>query len=146
MATPSENGDYVATESFTVWYDEKQDQIHLTTNDADFTHAGTGPGMRVVFSRNPKSANFHPSNFNRCRDILIAYGKSAPPEAADETVSRRIDKRTVSTGDSPAVEVHHVAGGDFIVLSGDVYQLVGVDNPVTGSPMTVADFHFLLTN
>jgi hypothetical protein len=94
MAEPSDKGDYVHMTGFTIWWVPGQpDDIHLTADDPDLTHPNTGPGMRVVFSRNLRSANFHPANFNRCAAILRKYGKSAPTEDADESIPRRLDKR-----------------------------------------------------
>jgi hypothetical protein len=48
--------------------------------------------MRVVFSANTNSANYHPANFNRCAAILRKYGNSAPEHDAMEG-NRRLDKR-----------------------------------------------------
>lgn len=33
-------------------------------------HKGERPGMQIVFSSNPKSADYNPNNFNRCMRIL----------------------------------------------------------------------------
>lgn len=93
MATPSEKGDYVHLTNVKVWWVPGQpDEIHLTPDDPDLHHPQTGPGMRVVFSTNPRSANYHPANFNRCAAILRQYEKPAPPEDAEEG-PRRLDKR-----------------------------------------------------
>jgi hypothetical protein len=93
MAEPSEKGDFVTIGPANIWYAPKQpDEVHLTIDDPDLTHPSTGPGMRVVFSTNPNSANYHPANFNRCARILRKYDKSAP--AADVVEGpRRLDKR-----------------------------------------------------
>lgn len=92
MAVPSKDGDYVTVDGVTVWWQAKQpNEIHFTVNDNDFWHADTGPGLRVVFSSNPKSANYHPGNFNRCARVLKKYGKSAPDEVPEGP--RRLDKR-----------------------------------------------------
>lgn len=93
MATPSPQGDYVTLHDVTVWWNPSTpDEIHETSNDPDLHHPNTGPGMRTVYSSNLRSANYHPANFNRCRDVLLKYGKSAPPEAAVEG-ERRLDRR-----------------------------------------------------
>ena len=93
MAEPSEQGDYVTLTGVKIWWTPGQpDEIHLTADDPDLSHPNTGPGMRVVFSTNKKSANYHPANFNRCRTILVKYGKSAPEQDAVEG-ERRLDKR-----------------------------------------------------
>lgn len=93
MAIPSDQGDYVKLTSVQIWWVPAQpDEIHLTSDDPDLHHPKTGPGMRVVFSSNVKSANYHPANFNRCAAVLRKYGKSAPAEDAVEG-PRRLDKR-----------------------------------------------------
>lgn len=93
MAQPSEQGDYVVLTGVNIWWVPGQpDEIHLTSDDPDLSHPKTGPGMRVVFSANKRSANYHPSNFNRCRAVLLKYGKSAPAADAEEG-PRRLDKR-----------------------------------------------------
>ena len=96
MAEPSEKGDFVNITGARVWWVPGQpDEIHFTVDDPDFTHPNTGPGMRVVFSSNPRSANYHPANFNRCAAVLRQYGKSAPDADAVEG-PRRLDKRMES--------------------------------------------------
>jgi len=93
MATPSKDGDYVSVDGVTVWWQEKDPaEIHFTLSDPDFTSEDTGPGLRVVFSSSPKSANYHPGNFNRCARVLRKYGKSAPANDVEEG-QRRLDKR-----------------------------------------------------
>ena len=93
MAEPSDKGDFVTLTGVKIWWVPNQaDQIHLTADDPDLTHPQTGPGMRVVFSANSKSANYHPANFNRCAAILRKYDKSAPSDDAVEG-NRRLDKR-----------------------------------------------------
>ena len=95
MAIAHEKGDYVALEDgvHVWWTPNHPDEIHLTFDDPELTHPDTGPGMRVVFSRNVKSANYHPANFNRCAALLRKYGKSAPADDAIEG-PRRLDKRS----------------------------------------------------
>lgn len=93
MAEPSEKGDYVTLSHVKIWWVPGQpDEIHLTSDDPDLHHPNTGPGMRVVFSTKPTSANYHPGNFNRCAAILRQYEKSAPEHDAEEG-PRRLDKR-----------------------------------------------------
>ena len=41
---------------------------------------GGRPGFWVSFDANPRSADYHPANFNRLR-LLRAAGKPAPDEA-----------------------------------------------------------------
>lgn len=93
MATPSDAGDYVTLSDVTLWMaPDAPNEIHMTSNDSDLKHPKTGPGMRVVFSANPKSANYHPANYNRAAAVLRKYGKSAPAEDTPEG-PRRLDKR-----------------------------------------------------
>ena len=85
MATSNQQGDYVTLGGVNVWWTpEHPDEMHVTSDDPDLNHPNTEPGMRVVFSANPRSANYHPANFNRCRQMLIQHGKSAPPGPAVE--------------------------------------------------------------
>lgn len=93
MAQPSQDGNYVHLTDVNLWWVPGQpDEIHLTIDDPDLHHPKTGPGMRTVFSTNPKSANYHPANFNRCATVLRKYGKPAPLHDAPEG-PRRLDKR-----------------------------------------------------
>lgn len=86
------NANYVTLQQAKLWWKEATNEIHLTINDEDLKHSGTAPGLRVVFSPNPKSANYHPGNFNRCADVLRKHGKGAPSENVEEG-DRRLDKR-----------------------------------------------------
>jgi hypothetical protein len=79
------NGQYITIGSdpkhgMTVWWDQKNpDSIHLTTDDPRWTDEnGERFGLRVVFSANPRSADYNPANFNRCARALVAAGKAAP--------------------------------------------------------------------
>jgi len=93
MATPSPQGNYVTLDGMQVWWTpDNPDEIHLTISDPDLNHPNTEPGMRIVFSANVRSANYHPANFNRCRQLLMKYGKPAPAEPAVEG-NRRLDRR-----------------------------------------------------
>jgi hypothetical protein len=92
MAIPSPTGDFVTLLNAKIWWKQSSNEIHLTINDDDLNHPNTDPGMRVVFSVNPKSANYHPANFNRCADVLRHHGKAAPAENVPEG-NRRLDKR-----------------------------------------------------
>lgn len=88
-------GDYLKVDkTVTIWWDSKQPtRIHYTTNDPRFADAaGEKPGIRIVFSSDPKSADFNPNNFNRCARALRAAGKPAPPRDVPEG-SRRLRDR-----------------------------------------------------
>jgi len=92
MAEKAENGDYIRLTGVTCWMDPKTSEIHVTFNDGDLHHEKTGDGARVVFNSNPKSANYHPANYNRFGDALKMHGCTAPAAHVDEG-PRRIDKR-----------------------------------------------------
>ena len=86
------DGDYIRLSGVTCWMDPKTDEIHVTFNDPDLHHEKTGDGARTVFNANVKSANYHPSNYNRFGDTLRLYGCTAPAAHVPEG-PRRIDKR-----------------------------------------------------
>lgn len=88
------HGDYVTVGGINVWWQASDpDRIHYVTNDATFTDTnGEHPGIRVVFSSNPRSADYSPANFNRCARALRTEGKSAPAEDVPER-SRRLRDR-----------------------------------------------------
>jgi hypothetical protein len=67
------------------WYASQPDRVHLILSDARFTDAaGQKPGLRLVFSSNPRSADYAPSNFNRAIRLLRAAGRPAPVHDAEE--------------------------------------------------------------
>lgn len=72
--------------SINIWWSEKEpDRIHLVIADTRLTEAdGTKPGLRIVFSANPKSADYNPGNFNRCARLLREKGRPAPSADIDE--------------------------------------------------------------
>jgi hypothetical protein len=98
MSTPTPKGQYVHVGTdphpFTLWFDQKAgDSIHLTSGDPRFTDENhERPGLRVVFSSNPNSADYNPGNFNRCARVLKSAGKAAPEEVPLE--SRRLADRS----------------------------------------------------
>jgi hypothetical protein len=68
-------------EPVTIWWAKDSDptRIHLTTGDPRFTDENGGRlGLRVVFSSNPRSADYNPGNFNRCARALADAGIAAP--------------------------------------------------------------------
>ena len=67
---------------FNIFWDPGQpDRIHMATNDPAFVDEDGGkPGIRVVFSRNPRSADYNPATFNRLARALKAAGAAAPGE------------------------------------------------------------------
>lgn len=64
----------------TVWWAAKQaDRVHVTTGDPRFTDEnGEHAGLRIVFSANPRSADYNPSNFNRVARALAAADIPSP--------------------------------------------------------------------
>ncbi len=93
MAQPSPEGsNYVRVGDAKIWWQSSQPtEIHYILNDDDFEHPETDTGLWVKFSSNPKSANYHPANFNRCARVLKKHGKPAPDEVPEGP--RRLDKR-----------------------------------------------------
>lgn len=64
------------------WQPAQPDRIHMATNDPTFTDQDQlRPGIRVVFSSNPRSADYNPATFNRLARALASAGAAAPPEA-----------------------------------------------------------------
>jgi hypothetical protein len=92
-ATQIPPGDYLIVDSVTVWWrPDDPTRIHYTTNSSMFTDAGGDrPGIRVVFSSDPLSADYSPTNFNRAARALRVAGKPAPDEVAEP--SRRLRDR-----------------------------------------------------
>ena len=75
-----------------LWFPDQPDEIHLVTGDPTFTDAnGERPGLWITFSRNPKSANWHPAYWNRCVRALRAAALDHPNEIEEH--NRRLDKR-----------------------------------------------------
>lgn len=90
---------------FEVWYSAEDNTIHLTCNDKRLTDEnGQKPGFRVVFSANPRSADYNPGLFNRFARLLRAQDKPAPAEDAP-LMSRRLDQRRKVIADLAAVAV-----------------------------------------
>lgn len=53
-----------------VWYDEKQDQIHITAKDV--------PGFHTTVARNPTSKRGHPNLFWKLAKVLAEAGAPGP--------------------------------------------------------------------
>lgn len=66
--------------SINVWWSATEpERVHFVVADSRLTDEhGEKPGLRLVFSANPKSADYNPANFNRCARMLRAAGKPAP--------------------------------------------------------------------
>jgi hypothetical protein len=96
-ATQIPPGDYLIVDGVTLWWrDDDPARIHYTTNSSLFTDAnGDRPGIRVVFSSDPLSADYSPTNFNRACRALRAAGKPAPTTDVPEP-SRRLRDRLSS--------------------------------------------------
>lgn len=84
---------YYTDEPFHVWWRPNQpDEIHVVSSEGKFNSAdGNRPGLWITFSCNPKSANYHPQNFNRCARALKAKGLPAPTEVEEH--DRRLNMR-----------------------------------------------------
>jgi hypothetical protein len=82
VATAS-TGDYLAEHPNIWWRADAPSEIHMTFVSGEMTdEAGGRPGLWITFSSNPRSANYHPANFNRCARWLAGKGKPAPAEVA----------------------------------------------------------------
>jgi hypothetical protein len=62
-----------------------------STTGSTRSDAGEKPGLRIVFSSKPKSADYNPGNFNRISRWLADNEKPAPPLV--EKGSRRLRDR-----------------------------------------------------
>jgi hypothetical protein len=64
----------------------------LTIENPDFTDEnGEHPGLYTAYNANPKSAKYHPGNYNRFARYLRSIGEDAPDEVPIE--SRRLRDR-----------------------------------------------------
>lgn len=67
------------------WAPSQSDRVHLVLTDPRLVDsAGEKPGLRLVFSSNPKSADYSPANFNRCGRLLRSLGMPAPTADVEE--------------------------------------------------------------
>lgn len=67
------------------WSDTQPDRIHLVLTDPRLVDSnGEKPGLRLVLSSNPKSADYSPANFNRSARLLRSLGMPAPAEDVAE--------------------------------------------------------------
>jgi hypothetical protein len=85
---------YHTADGFHVWWRPNQpDEIHVVSSDPQFNSAdGEHPGLWITFSCNPKSANYHPQNFNRTARSLKANGCEHPAEVEEH--DRRLNMRS----------------------------------------------------
>ena len=92
MAEPA--GDYRVLDGLKVWWNPSDpERIHLATDRSDIVDDnGEKPGLRIVFSNNPRSADYSPGNFNRISRWLAAEEKSSP--SLVEPSSRLLRDRT----------------------------------------------------
>lgn len=80
----SEQPEYISPISY-YWDPNEPERIHLWIKDDRFTDAaGERPGIWNVYSINPKSADYSPSNFNRVARALRAEQRPAPEHDAPE--------------------------------------------------------------
>jgi hypothetical protein len=87
--------EYITIDGFKAWWEERDNTIHMGTSDPRFTSEdeASGPGLRLKFSANPRSADYHPRYYNRIARALRAAGKRAPEHDAPEH-DRRLDQRS----------------------------------------------------
>lgn len=72
------------------WYANDETRITLAIDDPELNDprpGASGPGAKIVWSTNKRSADYHPRYFNRACRKLVANGRLAPPEC--EEGSRR---------------------------------------------------------
>ena len=85
------------------WDPAEPERIHLWIKDARFTDAnGDHIGIWNVYSTNPNSADFSPSNFNRVARALRAEGRPAPEHDAPEDDRRLRSRKSL-------IEAHQAA-------------------------------------
>jgi hypothetical protein len=78
-----------------LWNPEQPDRIRLMINNPEMTDEdGERPGLQLVFSANPKSADYHPRYFNRAARFLGSLTLPHPREVPVR--SRRIADRLAS--------------------------------------------------
>jgi hypothetical protein len=93
MAEAGAGGNVRLTGQVNVWFDANDpSEIHLTLNDHDLIHPETGKdGLHLIFSANPRSANFDAKSFNTTRALLHRFDKPYPDTEADESIPRRLE-------------------------------------------------------
>ena len=86
MAAPPLDGFYV-------WFHgDTPDRIRLATNNPDIVgDDGEKPGLQIVFSSNPRSADYHPANFNRMARWLELHHEPHPDPIP--VAPRQLDRR-----------------------------------------------------
>lgn len=84
---------FVTEDGFHIWWTANQPhEIHMVSSDPIFNSAdGKHPGLWTTYSSKPKSANFHPQNFNRLARALKDKGLPAPAEVPEH--DRRLNMR-----------------------------------------------------
>ena len=102
---------YLTIDGFSAfWHDSQPDRIHLATKDPRFVDEhGTKPGIRIVFSANPASADYNPANFNRVARALREAGAPAPNDAP--IASRKLKDRPAAS--KPRQAAQAVLGEDW---------------------------------
>lgn len=124
---------YLTIDGFNAfWHDGQPDRIHLAVNDARFVDEhGEKPGIRIVFSSNPASADYNPANFNRIARALRAVGAPAPDDVP--VASRKLKERPGVARVVPPKKVRPV--------SLTVDQLDWAECPTCKSVVTDLDAH-----
>lgn len=119
----------------TVWWSSTQaDRVHVTTGDPQFTDEnGERAGLRIVFSSNPRSADYNPGNFNRVARALDAVGIAAPATVAVH--QRHLRSRNQVIAEAAAESAHAEASAAL----GDVAEQTQSVVMSTASGATVAD-------
>lgn len=72
---------YTKVEFNVFWQKTQPDRFHFATNDARFTdEKGERPGIRLVVSCNPRSADYNPATFNRLGRFFAEQGWDGPAQ------------------------------------------------------------------
>jgi hypothetical protein len=99
------------------WHPGQPDRIHMATSDSTFTdETGGKPGIRVVFSSNPRSADYNPATFNRLKRVDTW---PQPQSGRLEVVPGESESAAALVFVEYGERRHHLAG-DESVVSGDV--------------------------
>lgn len=90
----SKSTGFINSDGFHLWWrDNQPDEIHLVSSSPVFHDSnGARPGLWITFSCNPKSANYHPQNYNRAARALAEQGCASP--ALVQEADRRLNARS----------------------------------------------------
>lgn len=119
----------------TVWWSPTQpDRVHVTTSDTQFTDEnGEKAGLRVVFSSNPRSADYNPGNFNRVARAL--EGADIPAPSPVPMHPRHLRSRSQVIAEAAAEGAH----AEATAALGQIADALSSSTMATSSGVTVQD-------